>query len=67
MDEQQLERAAELEQATRDAAIGEAGVALRRNGQPYCDECGEPIAPERRAAMPSAIRCVYCQNHFERR
>ena len=67
MDEQQLELAAQLEQAQRDAAIGEAGLALRCNGQPYCDDCGEVIPPARRVAIPSAIRCIFCQTHFEHR
>ena len=25
-----------------------------------CDECGEPIAPKRLAAMPDAVHCVAC-------
>ena len=53
--------AALLEQARRrladvDAAVGavEAGTYGR------CESCGEPIAPERLAARPTARTCIAC-------
>ena len=27
-----------------------------------CDDCGQPIAPERLRAMPDAVLCVACAN-----
>jgi DnaK suppressor protein len=32
-----------------------------------CEECGEPIAPKRLAAMPEVTTCVTCQSRRERR
>jgi phage/conjugal plasmid C-4 type zinc finger TraR family protein len=41
---------------------------LRRNqrGTDDCVACGEPIPKERKRALPSARRCVTCQESFER-
>ena len=39
------------------------GAALRRldeGGYGRCGRCGQPIAPERLAARPTATRCVSC-------
>ncbi len=66
MRDKRLEQAAELERATQDAAIGEAGLTLRCNRQPYC-ECGELIPPSLSVAIPSADRCAACQTDFETR
>lgn len=66
MDERFHEQAAALEQEQRDAAIAGAARALQGAGQPYCDDCDDVIPADRRAAMPHAIRCVHCQNAFER-
>lgn len=30
-----------------------------------CVDCGEPIGDQRKAAMPSAIRCLACQQAKE--
>lgn len=49
----------------RLAAQREA-AALERAGSEACRDCGEPIRPERRAALPSATRCLECQEWFER-
>ena len=69
MDERYLEQAAALEQAQRDTAVNtalrEARLQLQRNGQPYCEDCGEAIPPARRHAAPSAIRCKACQTNNE--
>jgi phage/conjugal plasmid C-4 type zinc finger TraR family protein len=32
-----------------------------------CTDCGEDIEAARRVALPSAVRCVRCQERFERR
>jgi len=30
-----------------------------------CSDCGEPIAPARLEAYPTAVRCFICQQRFE--
>jgi DnaK suppressor protein len=40
-----------------------ARVAEGRFGE--CTACGEPIAPERLQALPSAARCAACQQQHE--
>jgi RNA polymerase-binding protein DksA len=50
-----------LEQAREHlAAIDEALRRLDEGGYGYCEGCGQPIAPERLAARPTATRCVAC-------
>lgn len=48
-----------IEEAKRKAAAN-AGI-----GQEFCEDCGDEIPMARRQAMPSAIRCVFCQSHVE--
>ena len=50
-----------LEQARAHlAAIDEALSRLDEGDYGRCEVCGEPIAPERLAARPTATRCVTC-------
>jgi DnaK suppressor protein len=50
-----------LEQAREQlAAIDEALARLDAGGYGRCEVCGQPIAPERLAARPTATRCVPC-------
>jgi DnaK suppressor protein len=42
------------------AAIDEALRRLDEGGYGQCERCGQPIAPERLAARPTATRCVSC-------
>ncbi|MDM9647734.1 TraR/DksA C4-type zinc finger protein [Rhizobium sp. S163] len=49
----------------REAEIKRAGAALKRTGNTECDDCGGEIAETRRRALPSARRCIHCQEHFE--
>lgn len=62
------DRASEIEQAMREAAIARAraggygGVAAER-----CAACGEEIPAARRLAMPGARLCVCCRAREERR
>ena len=30
-----------------------------------CEDCGEPIPPARRAAIPGVRRCIACQNEHD--
>ncbi|HEX3751587.1 MAG TPA: TraR/DksA C4-type zinc finger protein [Streptosporangiaceae bacterium] len=41
-------------------AIDEALARLDAGGYGRCETCGQPIAPERLAARPTATRCVPC-------
>lgn len=50
----------------REAGIRAARDALAAPGSPVCVGCGEEIEAERRAAMPSAKRCLQCQQRIER-
>lgn len=60
---------------TRDGALQEQiddtvadGVRLARILLPagesadHCDDCGEPIPPRRRQAIPGVRTCIACQN-----
>ena|ERR1700761_4144202 len=60
--------AALLDQA-RDhlAAIDEALRRLGEGGYGRCEVCGQPIAPERLAARPTATRCLTCASERRRR
>jgi DnaK suppressor protein len=48
---------AAVEEALRRLASGEYGL---------CVECGQHIALSRLRALPFAVRCLACQEHFER-
>ena len=65
VDEKYLEQASKLEQSQREALIQTAHNALAQPGQLDCEFCGKPIPEPRRLALPSAIRCVRCQQNFE--
>lgn len=65
MDEAHYEHAARLEEAERQAALAAATRAMSAAGQADCEDCGEPIPASRRAALPSAIRCFWCQSEHE--
>ena len=62
------------DEADRAAAMIEmeisAGIAAARPrgpGRDDCLECGEPIPARRRETLPSALRCVACQQAWEGR
>ena len=46
-----------------DAAL--ARMAMESYGE--CIDCGEPIAPARLAAQPTATRCIACQSAWEKK
>jgi len=50
----------------RETGIRAARAALAKAGSPTCIGCGEEIDPGRRAALPSAKRCLSCQQRLER-
>src|ERR1700742_799794 len=49
------------------AAIDEALRRLGEGGYGRCEVCGQPIAPERLAARPTATRCLACASERRRR
>ncbi|QND45215.1 TraR/DksA family transcriptional regulator (plasmid) [Rhizobium lusitanum] len=50
----------------REAQIAAASRALRSQGTIYCQDCPAEIPADRRAACPSARRCIKCQGLYER-
>lgn len=50
----------------REAGIAAVQSALNRKGSDICISCGDDIELERKAAMPSARRCMHCQQRLER-
>lgn len=49
----------------REAGIAAARHSLKRQGLLICKVCENEIEAERRAAMPSAWRCIGCQEEHE--
>jgi phage/conjugal plasmid C-4 type zinc finger TraR family protein len=45
--------------------IDAARAKLAGAGREDCRDCGEPIGAHRRAAMPNAVRCTFCQSQLE--
>lgn len=50
----------------REAGIAAARAPLKQAGTLDCIQCGDEIEAERREALPSARRCVDCQERLER-
>jgi phage/conjugal plasmid C-4 type zinc finger TraR family protein len=66
------DRASDLEQADRDRAIARQEriiQSMRGNsqGRADCADCGDPIEPERRIALPFTGRCASCAHDAEQR
>lgn len=64
MDE--LDRAQEIEERDRCAAIAAHRDRLRGSGRKFCTVCGDPIGADRLEAVPNAVRCIGCQTARER-
>lgn len=62
-----VDGAQELEHRLRQAALARAAARNQADGRADCADCGEPIPPERRAAVPEAETCVDCQSRRERK
>ncbi|OWY38037.1 conjugal transfer protein TraR [Xenophilus sp. AP218F] len=60
-----FDRASELETAFREQAIARHCRTIEQTGYSHCEDCGDPIAPARRAALPGCTRCVICQQLAE--
>jgi RNA polymerase-binding transcription factor DksA len=50
-----------------DRTLADRSANALRTVAPECEDCGDPIAPERLAALSNCgcIRCVDCQALFE--
>jgi len=66
-DERHIEAAEAAVAMMRDRAIAKVQASIAGVGAEDCIDCGEEIEPARRAALPSAKRCVSCQGKFEGR
>lgn len=66
-----FDRAQEREEQNRAAAIADTvcghRIAAQMHGFSHCLDCGDQISAERLKAMPSARRCVACQEAVEDR
>ena len=62
-----LEAAEDFEREQLDRKVASIRSAFVLAGDDTCQDCGDPIGAERRAALPSATRCVECQGGHERR
>lgn len=63
-----VDRAQELEERHREAALishRQRASACVGQGRFHCIDCGNQIAPARRRANPSTMRCAPCQNAAE--
>lgn len=66
-DERTFETSELTQRTLSDSAIARIRGSLAGAGADDCAECGNAIPAARRAAMPSATRCVGCQGKHERR
>jgi phage/conjugal plasmid C-4 type zinc finger TraR family protein len=66
-DERGLERIEAFERLSKDAAVARIQNNLVGIGEEFCLTCGDRIEEARRAALPSAKRCVTCQTKLEQR
>lgn len=66
MDEKLHEQASQLELNRRADGLAKLRRQMAAPGLARCDDCGETIPKARRKAVPNAIRCIACQQLFER-
>lgn len=66
-DERGLLRAEDFQRQQDELRIGKIRSSLVLRGDEFCQDCGEEIGAKRRAAMPSATRCVDCEYQQERK
>jgi len=65
--ERQIEAAEAAVVAATQRTIATIKAGLAAQGAADCDDCGDVIPAARRKALPSARRCVRCQDKHERR
>ena len=64
--ERQIEAAEASVTLERDTAIARIRSRLAAEGSDHCRVCGDDIEEDRRRALPSAERCIVCQERHER-
>lgn len=65
-DERHIESGSLTQERLSESAIARIRDELASEGEDDCIDCGEQIDPRRKAALPSAERCISCQAKFER-
>ncbi|MEB0317584.1 TraR/DksA family transcriptional regulator [Citrobacter freundii] len=62
-----IDNASTLEDLQRDAALSMIRLNHSAVSATHCEECGDPLIPERRDAFPGCKKCVSCQEDEEKR
>ena len=63
--ERDIERAEAFEALAREQELARIQGTLSQPGTTECQSCGDLIGPARLAALPSARRCIGCQQILE--
>lgn len=64
--ERHIESSAAMVEAEQAQAIARIHAELDQPGEADCIDCGQAIPAKRRAALPSARRCIACQTTSEK-
>lgn len=64
--ERMIEAACAMVDRERDDEVARIRAELAEEGEDFCIDCDDPISPARKAALPSAERCIHCQEQYER-
>ena len=64
--ERMIEAAEAAVTREQEAEIARIRAGLREEGEDICIDCDAPIGAARKAALPSAERCIACQVQHER-
>ncbi|WP_337083848.1 TraR/DksA family transcriptional regulator [Enterobacter kobei] len=62
-----IDTAAEIEELQRNAALSAHRLNRSAVSAEHCEECGEGIPAQRRAAVPGCQTCADCQGVIELR
>jgi phage/conjugal plasmid C-4 type zinc finger TraR family protein len=57
----------QIEDSVKDALASARARMPSGEGLADCEDCGEPIPPARRRALPGARTCVGCQSERDQR
>lgn len=63
----EIDRANETAEFNLQVALANRPHASHKPSRQFCENCGNPIPPERREAVPGVELCVDCANKEERR
>jgi phage/conjugal plasmid C-4 type zinc finger TraR family protein len=67
IDRSQQEQESFIASALREYLRESENSAWHPAGKVFCKDCGEQIKPERLKLVKNAVRCVKCQQKFEKR